>query len=167
MVIYVWRTSKISPVTSSKLLVRIKCRRCYFRIRVKQHCGSLNPAALSKLPQWHTGIQFGDCFQIEHHLSRADRPPEWLLNIVSTLTLKTQLWYKGVSLGKYRLYRPHRFNRITCRRDVFVRVMFQDLNNHQTLSKDKFRSIFDTAPDQCKSYSISLVWRHLRSRMGN
>jgi alkaline phosphatase D len=118
---------------------------------------SLNTTALSELPQLTQGIQFGDVLSDRAIVwSRADRPGRMIVEY----SLNPGFKESKVIQGPFAFENTDYTARIDLTglppgQDVFVRVMFQDLNNHKALSKAS-SGRFRTAPDRAKN--IRFLW---------
>jgi alkaline phosphatase D len=118
---------------------------------------SLNPAALSELPQLTHGIQFGDVLSDQAIVwSRADRPARMVVEYSFNPDFKESTMIQGpLALENTDYTARIDLTGLPAGQDVFVRVMFQDLHNHQTLSKASLGH-FRTAPDHAKA--VRFLW---------
>jgi len=118
---------------------------------------SLNTTALSELPQLTQGIQFGDVLSDRAIVwSRADRPGRMIVEYSLNPDFKESKVIQGPFAFENTDYTARiDLTGLPSGQDVFVRVMFQDLNNHKALSKAS-SGRFRTAPDRAKN--IRFLW---------
>ena len=118
---------------------------------------SLNPAAILDLPQLPHGIQFGDVLSDRAIVwSRADRPGRMIIEYSFNPDFQDSELIQGPLALEITDYTARvDLNGLPPGQDVFVRVSFQDINNHQTLSKTS-SGHFRTAPDHAEN--IRFLW---------
>ena len=118
---------------------------------------ALNPPAIADQPQLTHGIQFGDVLSDRAIVwSRADRPGKMFVEYSFNPDFK----YSNVIQGPLASENTDYTARIDLTglppgQDVFVRVLFQDPNNLQALSKTS-SGHFRTAPDHAEN--IRFLW---------
>ena len=118
---------------------------------------SLNSPAVSEPPQLTHGIQFGDVLSDRAIVwSRADRPGRMVVEYSFNPDFKYSTVIQGPLASENTDYTARiDLTGLPSGQDVFVRVMFQDLNNQQALSKAS-SGHFRTAPDHMKN--IRFLW---------
>lgn len=109
------------------------------------------------LPKLTHGIQFGDVIADKAIVwGRVDRPARMIVEYSFTPDFKNSITIRGALALKNTDYTTRMdLTGLPAGQDIFVRVMFQDLRHHQTLSKASLGH-FRTAPDDTKS--IRFLW---------
>lgn len=125
--------------------------------RLSSIAASLNATTLSELPQLTHGIQFGDVLSdCAIVWSRTDRPATMLIEYSFNPDFKDSKVIQGPPAFENTDYTARiDLTGLPSGQDVFVRVMFQDLNNHQALSQAS-SGRFRTAPDRAEN--IRFLW---------
>lgn len=118
---------------------------------------SLNSSAISNLPQLPHGIQFGDVLSDRAIVwSRADRPASMIVEYSLNPDFRdSELIQGSLALENSDYTARIDLTGLPSGQDVFVRVMFQDLNNHQLFSK-AISGHFRTAPEHAEN--IRFLW---------
>ena len=101
---------------------------------------SLDATAISDQPQLTHGIQFGDVLSNQAIVwSRSDRPSRMVVEYSFNPDFKDSALIQGpLALENSDYTARIDLTGLPSGQDVFVKVMFQELNNHQTLSKIEF-----------------------------
>ena len=118
---------------------------------------SLNLTAISDQPQLTHGIQFGDVLSDRAIVwSRADRPGRMFIEYSFNADFKDSTVIEGPLAYENTDYTARiDLTGLPSGQDIFVRVLFQDLNNNQALSRAS-SGHFRTAPDHAKN--IRFLW---------
>jgi len=118
---------------------------------------TLKPTVISSLPQMPQGIQFGDVLSDRAIVwSRADRPGRMVVEYGFNPGFKDSTVMQGpLALENTDYTARIDLTGLPSGQDVFVRVMFQDINNHQALSKASLGH-FRTAPEHAAT--IRFLW---------
>ena len=118
---------------------------------------TLDSTAISELSQLKHGIQFGDVLSDRAIVwSRAERPARMLVEYSFYPDFKDSTVIQGpLALEDTDYTARFDLTGLPSGQDVFVRVMFQDLDNNQAVSKAG-SGHFRTAPDQAKN--IRFLW---------
>ncbi len=118
---------------------------------------SFKTAAIAAQPQLSQGIQFGDVLSDRAIVwSRSDRPGRMLVEYsFNPDFIDSKLLHGPLALENSDYTARIDLQELPPGQDVYVQVMFQDINNQQVLSKASYGH-FRTAPDRAEN--IRFLW---------